>query len=120
MVTTLHLPWESVQSPQRELEWRKWVQLYSARMLPKGRYRGELYDIGFDKPETHVVEKDGRLHYAFYAEKWNGLVTLRGLEKGAYTLYDYVNEQEVGRVNAAKPEINLRFAGHLLIEARPI
>ena len=32
-----------------------------------GTYRGELYDIGFDKPETHVVEKSGRLYYAFYA-----------------------------------------------------
>jgi alpha-galactosidase len=107
-------------SPARELDWRKWVQLYSARMLPKGRYRGELYDIGFDKPETHVVEKDGCLHYAFYAEKWHGVVTLRGLKKGAYTLYDYVNKQNLGRINTAKPQVKLNFNGHLLIEARPV
>ena len=54
-------------TPEREALWRKWIALYNERGLPRGTYRGELYDIGFDKPETHVVEKDGRLYYAFYA-----------------------------------------------------
>jgi alpha-galactosidase len=41
-------------------------------VLPRGTYRGEPYDIGFDKPETHVVEKSGRLYYAFYSRSFSG------------------------------------------------
>ena len=51
-------------------------------MLPQGRYRGELYDIGFDKPETHVVERSGHTYYSFYAPQWKGAVELRGLAAG--------------------------------------
>src|SRR4029077_16681762 len=54
-------------TPQKEALWRKWIALYNERLLPTGHYRGELSDIGFDKPETHVVEKSGRLYYALYA-----------------------------------------------------
>ena len=39
-----------------------WIALYNERICRSGIYRGELYDIGFDKPETHVVEKGGRLY----------------------------------------------------------
>jgi len=45
-------------------------RLYKEKMLPLGTYRGELYDIGFDRPETHAIEKDGRLYYAFFADRW--------------------------------------------------
>jgi len=37
--------------------------------------RGEylnLYDIAFDKPEAHVIAKDGKIYYAFYASEWDG------------------------------------------------
>jgi alpha-galactosidase len=47
-------------------------------MLSRGEYIGTLYDIGFDRPETHVVSKDGSIYYAFYAPQWSGKITLRG------------------------------------------
>ncbi len=47
-------------TPEREAEWAKWNKIYREKMLPKGDYLGGLYDIGFDKPETHAIRKDGK------------------------------------------------------------
>ena len=104
-------------TPAREALWRKWIALYNERMLPKGTYRGELYDIGFDKPETHVVEAGGRLYYALYARSWSGPVSLRGLTKGRYRLRDYFNERELGEVTAPGAALPLAFEHFLLLEA---
>jgi alpha-galactosidase len=106
-------------TPEKEEKWRKWIGLYREKMLPMGRYRGELYDIGFDKPETHVVEKDGRIYYALYAKQWRGRVELRGLAAGTYRLRDYFNERELGAVSGAKPSLDLAFENFLMIEAIP-
>lgn len=107
-------------TPQREQLWRKWIALYNERMLPRGTYRGELYDIGFDKPETHVVEKSGRLYYAFYARNWSGPVTLRGLTARRYRVRDYFNERELGEVADARNRLHLAFDRFLVLEAIPV
>lgn len=104
---------------EREAVWRKWADLYNAKMLPKGQYLGELYDIGFDKPEAHAIEKDGRLYYAFYASEWDGQVELRGLGEGGYRLTDYFNGADLGTVTADAARIPARFEKFLLIEAIP-
>lgn len=106
-------------TPEREAVWRRWADLYSAKMLPKGQYRGELYDIGFDKPEAHAIEKDGRLYYAFYAPRWDGPVELRGLGEGGYRLTDYYNGRDLGVVTARTARIPVKFEKFLLIEAVP-
>jgi alpha-galactosidase len=106
-------------TPEREREWRKWIALYNENRLPQGRYRGELYDIGFDKPEAHVVEKSGRLYYAFYAESWNGPLPLRGLGPGRYRVRDYFNDREMGSVSQTSPTLHAAFARFLLLEAVP-
>ena len=59
----------------------------------RGTLSGRLYDIGFDKPEAHVVAKDGRCYYAFYADRWDGPVELRGLGEGRYSVTDYLDRQ---------------------------
>ena len=46
-------------TPEREREWRHWITLYNDKKLSQGIYRGELYDIGFDEPEAHVVQQSG-------------------------------------------------------------
>ncbi|MEM9964251.1 MAG: glycoside hydrolase family 36 protein [Asticcacaulis sp.] len=107
-------------TPEREVVWRKWIDIYNQKMLPKGQYRGELYDIGFDKPEAHAIEKDGKLYYAFYAPTWNGEVELRGLKKGNYAVRDYFNNSDLGRVNASGNRLNAAFDGFLLLEATPV
>jgi alpha-galactosidase len=107
-------------TPDREAMWRHWIALYNERRLPQGIYRGELYDIGFDKPETHVVEKSGRFYYAFYARDFAGSVPLRGLAPGRYRLRDYVNDREYGETSAADARVEIAFKGSLLIEAIPV
>jgi len=107
---------------EKEALWRKWIDLYRANMLPKGIYRGELYDIGFDKPEAHAVEKDGVMHYAFYAEKgkpWSGAITLRGLGKGSYRLTDSFTGRSLGTATAADNMISASFEHFLLVRATP-
>lgn len=104
----------------KEAKWRKWIGIYKDKMLPKGQYRGELYDIGFDKPETHAVEKDGRLYYAFYAKAWSGQVELRGLGDGRYRVRDYVENRELGEVSAASNKLKIGFERALLLEAIPV
>jgi alpha-galactosidase len=86
-------------------------------MLPKGDYRGSLYDIGFDHPETHVIRKADTLFYAFYSPEWNGEIELRGLDKGKYRITDYVNGKELGTVDSENPRINVEFRRNLLVEA---
>lgn len=107
-------------TPEREALWRKWADLYSAKMLPKGQYLGELYDIGFDKPEAHAIAKDGRLYYAFYAPQWDGPLELRGLGEGDYRLTDYFHGKDLGTASAKSARLSATFEKFLLIEAVPL
>ena len=107
-------------TPEKEVLWRKWIALYKERQLPLGTYRGELYDIGFDMPETHVVEKAGRFYYAFYAREFRGAVPLRGLAAGRYRVRDYFNDQELGEVSSTHNRLQIAFNGSLLAEAIPV
>jgi alpha-galactosidase len=106
-------------TPEKEAEWRHWVSLYRDKMLPKGRYLGRLCDIGFDRPEAHAIERDGRRYYAFYAPSWRGPVELRGLGEGAYRVRNYVDGTELGRVTAREPRLEVAFEQYLLVEALP-
>jgi alpha-galactosidase len=105
-------------TPEKETLWRKWIALYNEKMLPLGVYRGELYDIGFDRPEAHAVEKDGRLYYAFFAADWRGAIELRGL-KGRCAVRDYVDGRDLGFVSPAQPRIEVAFRHALLLETVP-
>lgn len=89
-------------------------------MLPEGEYLGDLYDIGFDKPETHCIRKDGVLYYALYAPEWNGDVALRGLGAGQYEITDYVNNERLGVVNGPPGKLHVVFRHALLVKARQV
>jgi alpha-galactosidase len=88
--------------------------------LPEKAYRGELYDIGFDRPEAHVVEDRGTLYYAFYAEHWRGPVELRGLDGARYAVTDYYHGRTLGEVTRAAPRLDVEFEDFLLLQATPI
>ncbi len=109
-----------VLTPERETLWRRWIALYREQMLPKGAYLGHLYDIGFDKPEAHAIAKDGRLHYAFFADQWQAPVTLRGLERRRYRLTDGFTGRDLGTASGPSATIAARFTHFLLVEATPI
>jgi alpha-galactosidase len=106
-------------TPEREEVWKQWLEIYTSKMLPKGTYRGELYDLGFDRPEAHAIAKDGNLYYAFYAETWSGPVELRGLEEKDYRVTDYVHDAELGTVSGPTARLDVAFEGFLLLEAVP-
>lgn len=107
-------------TPAKEEEWKKWFAIHHEKRLSDGVYLGELYDIGYDKPETHVIRKEGTLYYAFYAEDWDGPIEFRGLEDGMeYTAVDYVNLIEIGEVSSKDPQLPVSFKKHLLLELRP-
>jgi alpha-galactosidase len=106
-------------TPQKEVLWRKWIALYNELLLPKGIYRGDLYDIGFDRPEAHVVERSGRFYYAFYARNFQGSVPIRGLPKGRYRLRDYFNDRDLGELIAPDGRLSVAFDHFLVLEAHP-
>jgi alpha-galactosidase len=107
-------------TPEKEIIWKKWLNIYKTNMLSNGCYRGELYDIGYDKPETHVVQKGDTLFYAFYADSWNGNIELRGLLNGKYKILDYINNIDISDVEGSNPKINCKFEKHFLIKVIPI
>ncbi|OFX33710.1 MAG: hypothetical protein A2W90_21695 [Bacteroidetes bacterium GWF2_42_66] len=104
---------------EREKHWKKWFELYNEKMLSKGTYLN-LYDIVYDKPETHIIRKGENYYYAFYAEKWNGKIELRGLKKGKYNVFDYENQVNLGIVTGPVGIISPSFNAHLLIECTPV
>lgn len=104
---------------EREKHWTKWVKLYNDKMLCKGNYMN-LYDIIYDKPESHVIQKGDNLYYAFYADEWQGSIELRGLANRKYKVFDYDNQVDLGIVTGPVGTINPTFHEHLLIECTPI
>jgi len=103
---------------KKEEKYKKWINIYNEKMLSKGSYRGELYDIGYDYPEAHVIEKNNSMYYSFYAEEYNGKLEFRGLGKNKeYKIYDYVNNLHLGKVTYEKSEIKVAFKDNLLVQA---
>ena len=110
----------SLLTPEKEALLRKWVPIYSDKMLSKGTYL-HLYTYGIDKPEAHVIDRDGTLYYAFYAPSWNGdPITLRGLDASrTYTVTEYTaDEPRSYTVDGANPVITPAFEGNYLIEVK--
>ena len=109
-----------VLTAAKEAAWRRWIALYRANMLPRGEYLGGLYDIGFDKPEAHVVATGERLHYAFFADRWRGPIPLRGLRARRYALRDPLTGRALGAVTGGGgATLDAEFTHFLLVEAVP-
>ena len=106
-------------TPEREQAFEKWLRIYREKQLSKGEYLGQLYDIGFDKPETHVIRKGQTMYYAFFARQWQGVVELRGLEDRNYRVVDYVTGKDLGTVAGHSAHLPVTFKGNLLVEVRP-
>ena len=106
-------------TPEKEAALRKWVGIYNDKKLSMGQYLN-LYDYGFDKPEAHVISKDGAMYYAFYAPEWDGSpIELRGLEDRSYTVTEYAaDEVRSYGLDGRNPYITPTFKGAYLIEVK--
>ncbi len=103
-------------TPEKEKKWKKWLNLYRQYDLASGTYLGALYDIGYDRPEAHVIKKDGRLFYAFFAPEYQGRIELRGLsENKTYQVTNYETGQKLGTVSGKNPFLAAKFHRHLLL-----
>ena len=103
----------------REEKWAFWVKLYDEKRLSEGEYLGDAYDIGFDRPEAHLVRKGDALYYAFFADRFRGTVELRELSGRRYRVRDYENGHDLGAVDGPRATLPASFQGHLLLEALP-
>jgi len=106
-------------TPDREKSFQKWLELYQEKGLSRGQYLGTLYDIGFDLPEGHVIRKDRKMYYAFFAGNWKGTLELRGLDDHGYHVVDYVEGKDFGIVRGPVAHLSTGFSKHLLLEATP-
>jgi alpha-galactosidase len=116
-VEFLRVKYPCYLSPERKPHYKKWFDLYNEYQLAKGEYLN-LYDIAFDAPEAHLIKKDDIMHYAFYADKWDGEVEFRGLDDRSYRIVDYVNNKELGKISG-NDKLNLQFEEYLLVKAIP-
>ncbi len=64
--------------PEKKTTWKKWLGMYSKHRPAEGEYLN-LYDLAFDRPEGHVIRKDGVMYYGFFTPQYTGKVELRGL-----------------------------------------
>lgn len=101
--------------------WRHWFEMYDRLKLYEGTYL-DLYDIGWDSPETHVVARGDTLYYGIFAQSFSGDVELRGLKPGvSYMLTDYSSGEELGSVEAGgSDKFECTVDGHLLVRAAPV
>lgn len=100
--------------------WKKWLKLYDEIRLSEGEYLN-LYDIAFDKPETHLIKKDNVLYYSLFADNFDGLFEFRGLNSDKqYEIKNIVNGKVLGWVNKTNPKLKLRFKEYLILQGRPI
>ncbi|MCD6359767.1 MAG: alpha-galactosidase, partial [Armatimonadetes bacterium] len=109
-------------SPEQEKKWKHWIELYRKLGLAWAEYLN-LYDIAFDKPETHVVRKGDKLYYGIFAPIWSSRrrIELRGLEKGKqYRVREYAAGIDLGVVSGDKPFIYRGFKDQLLLEVSPV
>ncbi len=107
---------------EKEEHWKKWIGLYNQKMLSKGEFR-DLYVYGYDVPEGYAIEKDGKMYYAFFADKENGTfsgeIELRGLKPGSYSVSDYADGKDLRTVQAGADgvaKLKVEFKEHLLLE----
>jgi alpha-galactosidase len=102
---------------------RDWTAIYNQRRLAEGEYLN-LYDIGWENPEGHVIRKGQSLYFAFFTRvpgaEFNGKVVLRGLSSARFRVTDYVGNHVMGEVTGPEANIPVSFRDSLLLVAEPV
>ena len=107
---------DSYLAPEKEELWTKVFGLYSREMQSSGKLLGGLYDVGFDRPETYVIDKGRTRYYSLFADSYEGEFTFRGLPRGEWTVCELFSGEELGVVSAKQPVLKLSFERDLLLK----
>ncbi len=75
----------------------KWLNIYQKYRLSKGGEYLNLYDIGFDYPEAHLIKKDRKFYYAFYTHPWK--------QSGSPRAWNRFGKEHDFSVKEGQPEI---------------
>ena len=110
-----------VLTPEREALIRKWMKIYKENNLARGEYLN-LYTWGYDLPEAHVIRQNDAMYYAFYADEFEGMLELRGLESDAeYEAIEYTGDEPRSFVvKGAEPKIEANFKRNYLLKLTKI
>lgn len=105
-----------ILDPTKEKYYQSWMQIYNTEKMSEGQYLN-LYDIAYDKPETHLIKKGDSFYYSFFAHNnFSGKVELRGLGKGRYKIYNLYTGKVILYINSSKSELQINFNKHLLLK----
>ena len=108
-----------VLTAEKENIWNKWISFYKDEKLKDAKYVN-LYDIAYDKPETHLLKKENEYYYSFFAKDFSGKVELRGLEKGDYKVQDINNDKKLVDLSSDDPYVKINFKSNLLLKVSKI
>jgi alpha-galactosidase len=106
-------------SPAKEERWRAWIAAYQRERPSLGEYL-PLYDVAFDRPETHVIRKGEVMYYAFFSpDAFSGTIQLRGLAARAYEIRQFLDDTPMGVVDGQTARLTVSFSHALMIKAVP-
>ena len=101
----------------KQAYYKRWIEIYNKENMSEGEYLN-LYDIGFDTPETHLIKKGGNNYYSFFSDKsFDGKVELRGLVKGNYKVYDLFSGKLIADVSSSNPYLKIKYDQYLILKA---
>jgi len=96
--------------------YERWLNIYTSEQMSKGEYLN-LYDIGFDRPETHLIKRNDTYYYSFFTDgRFQGEVQLRGLSRGRYSASDLFRGRRFSFVRSDSPFLTLEFDRYALIK----
>jgi len=101
-------------------KYKFWLNLYNELKLSNGEYLN-LYDIAFDKPETHCIIKDNTLYYSFFEDDsyFDGVVEFRGLKEGKlYQIKNEITKEDLGIISSSNPFYKLQFYSSILLSLK--
>lgn len=105
-----------ILTPAKQDYYEKWIGIYNNEKMSEGKYLN-LYDIAYDKPETHLIKKGGAYYYSFFSKgQYDGKAELKGLEKGNYNVYDLFTGKLLSNIDSSNPFLNIKFNQFVMLK----
>lgn len=109
-------------TPENKKLWKKYFTVYEKEKPSEGHYLN-LYDIAYDTPEMHVLQKGSVLYYGIFTKgNFKGKITLKGLSPNVkYQVIDYVEGKVLySNISSENNGIDIEIDNSLLLKAVPM